>query len=296
MDDRTMGTDVSVIGLGPMGVALGRALLAAGHRVTVWNRTGAKADALVAEGAIRAPSAAAAVAASDVVITCVASYDVSRVVLGAADVAPLLAGRMLIELTTGTPEDARAAEAWARARGADYVDGALMATPMQMGKPDTPIFVSGAESAFARARPVLDALGGGVTYLGASVGAASAWDLATLSCLFGAMLGFFHGARICETENLSVAALGTMIRDIAPVLGEMIRHAGEVVATGRYDDPQSSVRTCAVTMELFVKQARESGIDPTFPAFSAGVFRRAMAAGHAERELGAVIEVLRSGA
>jgi 3-hydroxyisobutyrate dehydrogenase-like beta-hydroxyacid dehydrogenase len=51
-----------------------------------------------------------------------------------------LASRMLVELSTGTPQDARDAEAWARERGADYLDGAIIATPSQIGRPDTPIF------------------------------------------------------------------------------------------------------------------------------------------------------------
>src|SRR5918996_263690 len=54
-----MKGEVSVIGLGAMGSALARALLSNGHRVTVWNRTSAKAEALVQDGAVLAHSAAA---------------------------------------------------------------------------------------------------------------------------------------------------------------------------------------------------------------------------------------------
>jgi hypothetical protein len=109
---------------------------------------------------------------------------------------------------------------WAQERGVDYLDGAIMATPSQIGRPDTPIFVSGAATAFRRSERVHKTLAGNLMYLGELVGAASAWDLATLSCLFGAMLGFFHGARIFESEDLRVGDLGAMIADIAPVLGE----------------------------------------------------------------------------
>ena len=67
-------TDVSVIGLGVMGSALARTLIAGGMSVTVWNRTADKADSLVAAGAARAESAAAAIAASPATITCIASH------------------------------------------------------------------------------------------------------------------------------------------------------------------------------------------------------------------------------
>jgi 3-hydroxyisobutyrate dehydrogenase-like beta-hydroxyacid dehydrogenase len=63
-------TPVTVLGLGSMGQALARAFSAAGHPVTVWNRTPGKAEPLMAEGATLAPDAAGAVAASPLTIVC----------------------------------------------------------------------------------------------------------------------------------------------------------------------------------------------------------------------------------
>ncbi|HEY8460797.1 MAG TPA: NAD(P)-dependent oxidoreductase [Blastocatellia bacterium] len=286
-------SEVSIIGLGAMGAALARTLIDNGHRVTVWNRTGAKAEPLVRDGAILAPSAAAAVEASPIVLVCVEDYKATRNVLGAEDVVPLLSGRTLVELSTGTPQEARDAEAWARKRGAEYLDGAIMATPSQIGRPTTTIFTSGAETAFKRSEPVLKPLAGNLMYMGESVGSASAWDLATLSCLFGALLGFFHGARIFESENLRVDAFGSMIAGISPVIGEIIKQTGEVIQTGDYKNPQSSVKTCTVAFELIAKQAREARINSEFPAFALGIFKKAVAAGYAEEEVAAVIKALR---
>jgi 3-hydroxyisobutyrate dehydrogenase-like beta-hydroxyacid dehydrogenase len=287
-------SEVSVIGLGAMGSALARALLRDGHRVTVWNRTSAKAEPLVRDGALLAHSPAAAVSASPIVLVCVEDYKVTRSILGTEEVAPALAGRVLVELSSGTPQDARDAEAWAQQQGVDYLDGAIMATPSQIGRPDTPIFVSGAETTFRRSELVLKTLAGNLIYMGESVGSAAAWDLATLSCLFGAILGFFHGARIFESEGLRVGDFGSMIANISPVLGEMIKHAGEVIQTGMFDRPQSSVKTCTVAFELFVKHAREARINAEFPTFGLGLFKKAMAAGHGEEEVAALIKVFRA--
>lgn len=290
-----MKAEVSVIGLGVMGSSLARTLLSNGHNVTVWNRTRAKAETLVRDGAILAPSVASAVGASPIVLVCVEDYKVTRSLLETKEVAPSLAGRVLVELSTGTPQDARDAEAWARERGAEYLDGAIMATPSQIGRPDTPIFASGSEKAFRRSEPILKTLAGNLVYMGESVGAASTWDLATLSCLFGAALGFLHGARIFESEGLRVSDLGSMIANISPVLGEMIKHTGEVIQTRTYENPESSVKTCTVGFELFVKQAREAGINSEFPTFALGLSRKAMAAGYGEEEFAALIKVLRRG-
>lgn len=69
---------ISVIGLGNMGEALARAFLRKGYRVTVWNRTAAKADRLAAEGARRAESVAEAAEAGRFVVVCVTTYEIAH--------------------------------------------------------------------------------------------------------------------------------------------------------------------------------------------------------------------------
>ncbi|WP_354520636.1 NAD(P)-binding domain-containing protein [Paenibacillus sp. OAE614] len=294
-EESTNMSDITVIGAGPMGSALARTLLRSGKKVTVWNRTSEKARALVQDGAVFEPDAALAVNASPIIIVCVATYEISRSILGSEDVAARMAGKLVVELSTGTPQDARNSEAWAHEQGADYLDGAIMATPPQIGMPDTPIFLSGSESAYRRSEPVLRVLAGNLIYLGESVGSASAWDLAALSTMFGSMFGFFHGARILESEGHRVDTFGSMIADISPVFGQMIKHEGEVIQSETYNQPQSSVKTCMSTAELWVKQAREARINPDFPNFAKGLYEKAIQAGYENEELAAVIKVLRTG-
>ncbi|MBD0383679.1 NAD(P)-dependent oxidoreductase [Paenibacillus sedimenti] len=289
-------SEVSIIGLGPMGSALARALLANGKRVTVWNRTGANAEPLVREGTVLAPSAASAIEASPVTIICVANYETSYKILDTKETVSALAGRMLVQLSTGTPQQARDNETWAHKRGADYLDGAIAATPSQMGRPDTTIFTSGSNTAFRKSEPFLKDLAGNVLYLGEQVGSASAYDLAFLANLFGSMFGFVHAARILESEGLRVDSFGSMMADIAPIMGEINKHNGQVMQSGMYENPESTMKTCANTGELFVQQAREAQINSEFPVFAQGLFRKAMAAGYGDEEFGALIKVLRENA
>ncbi|MEJ1127528.1 NAD(P)-binding domain-containing protein [Variovorax sp. CCNWLW225] len=283
-------TDVSLIGLGPMGIALARALQP-GHTLTVWNRTAERANPILNQGTVLAPSALAAVQASPVVLVCVADYAASRSILATPGVADALRGKVLVQLSTGTPQDAR--DDWAALSGVAYLDGALLATPGQIGRPDTPLFISGEERALASCRPVLQAIAGNILYMGEPIGNAAAWDLATLSCMFGAMSGFFHGVRICESEGLKVNEFSQMIGAISPVLGEMIDAEGQAIHAGRYGEPESSMATCAGSGRLFVKQAREAKLDASFPDFMMGLFDRALGAGFANERLAAMIKVLR---
>jgi 3-hydroxyisobutyrate dehydrogenase-like beta-hydroxyacid dehydrogenase len=289
-------SDVSVIGLGSMGSALARAMLRAGHRVTVWNRTAAKAAPLTSEGATMAASAATAVAASPVVIVCVDDYDVTRTILGVGDVVAALPGRTVVQLSTGSPQEARTAEAWVQERGAAYLDGAILAYPDEIGTPTAAIFVAGAPSTFQSVEPLLGALAGNVVHLGEQVGAASALDGAALSFVLGGLLGALHGARICEVEGLRVDVFGGMLGSFVPVLAGVLHDVGARIQENRFDDSHAALKTYATAAARLVRQARESRIDGEFPAFVDRVCRRGMAAGLGGEDIAALITLLRGAA
>jgi 3-hydroxyisobutyrate dehydrogenase-like beta-hydroxyacid dehydrogenase len=235
------------------------------------------------------------VGASPIVIVCVDNYTVTNRILDTKEVASALAGRVLVQLTTGSPREARDGEAWARERGADYLDGKIFAWPRHIGTPDAAIFASGAESAFQRSAPLLRSLAGNLTYLGAQVGAAAALHLAGTSYLAGSWLGFVHGARICESEGLRVDAFGSMLADFAPAFAAEAKHLGEAIQMGMYENPERSLATDAGAVEAILQQAREAKINSEFPTFALGLFGLGVAAGYGEEEPAALIKVLRGG-
>ena len=123
------GSDgVAVLGLGKMGAALAEALLATGHAVTLWNRTAAKAEAFVGRGAMVAEEPADAVRAGGIVVACLDDVDTCREILTDAD----LRGRVLLQVTSGTPEELRALESWAVERGAELVEGMILVYPSEI--------------------------------------------------------------------------------------------------------------------------------------------------------------------
>lgn len=84
-----------------------------------------------------------------------------------------LAGRVLIQLSTGSPQQARDLEAWAAGLGAAYLDGAIVASPPQMGSAGATIFASGSMSAWGQSESLLQKLAGNVSYHGEQVSAAA---------------------------------------------------------------------------------------------------------------------------
>lgn len=288
-------SEVSVVGLGAMGSSLARTLLRHGHRVTVWNRTITKAEPLIRDGAEAAADLSSALVASPVLIVCVDNYQVTRNILAAQEVRPLLSGRTLVQLSTGTPQEAREGERWTQDSGADYLDGAVLAYPDQMGTPEAALLVSGAQATFRRCEPLLRSLAGGLTYVGEQVGAASALDCAALSFVLGALLGALHGARICEVEGLRVDEFGSMLAEFTPVVGNEVCQLSERIQASRYDGSQAALRTYSAAAARLVQQARDSRIDADFPRYAADALEQGMSAGLGSEDLAALIKVLRGG-
>ncbi|MGA4837618.1 NAD(P)-dependent oxidoreductase [Streptomyces sp. G45] len=254
-----MGTTaVTVIGLGEMGRALADALLTAGHSTTVWNRSAAKADDLVARGAVRAATVEEAVLASPLTLVCLLDYDVTTALLEPA--AGALRGRTLVNLTNGTPTQAREAEAWAVQRGAAYLDGGIMAIPSTVATPQAFVLYSGQKAPFDAHQATLEALGA-AKYLGADAGTAALYDLALLSAMHVMFDGFFHAVAMA-TSNEEGTATGftellvpwlTNMTQVMPAFAADVDSGGEPALTQGLDVVLAGVRNMA-------RASRDAGV------------------------------------
>jgi 3-hydroxyisobutyrate dehydrogenase-like beta-hydroxyacid dehydrogenase len=202
-------SEVTVIGLGHMGSALARAFLADQHEVTVWNRSPEKAAELVEQGAVLAPDAAAAAAASPVTVMCVTDHTATAQILG--EIGENLAGKLLVQLSTSMPQEARAGEAWAQEHQVKYLQGAITGSPASIGTPGAHILLSGAEDAFHTAEPLLRVLAGQLDYKGAQVGMAPAWDIIMIMHYYGMFLSLFHSVQVCQAEGIPLEQFSALL-------------------------------------------------------------------------------------
>ena len=286
-------SEISMIGLGAMGSALARALLEAGHGLTVWNRTPQKMEPFAALGAETAESALEAVQASPLIMVCIDNYAKTNKLLGAADVAPHLSGRTLIQLSTGTPAEARASEAWMNECGANYLDGIIEPYPDGIGKADARIMVAGSKTVFARTRAVFDCLGGDNLYLGENIAAPATLDLASLTVSLATYVGVAHANRLCEAEGVgvdlyaSIHPKGSRVRELAEIV-----HADDYKLKSLHDG--ASIRIWEECIQRIQSQARDTQMNSELPDFLSSIFKRAGAAGYGEEDLAALIKVLRN--
>ncbi|MGW6424048.1 NAD(P)-dependent oxidoreductase [Nocardia sp. NPDC055053] len=250
---------VSVLGLGAMGSALAQALLTGGHQVTVWNRTAARAEPLVAQGAVLAASSAEALAAADLVILCV--LDDAAVREHIEPVAALLRGHTVVNLTTTTPEQARALGRWAADNEVELIDGGIMAVPSMIGGPGAFVLYSGATAAFDRYRPVLE-LFGRADFVGADPGAAAMYDVSILGGMYAMFAAFQQGGAMVRTTGGTAAQLAALMAPFLQAMATLLaQHAPGIDTPAEYAQEQSDEFTAAA-IDLIDKAAVESG-NPT---------------------------------
>ena len=285
-------SDVTVMGLGAMGSAIAHALLRGGLEVTVWNRTPARMGPLAEAGARTAAVPEAAVLASPVSIISIDDYPATNAILATPAVAGAVAGRALVQFSTGTPREAREGERWAKKHGAQWLDGAILAYPREIGH-SALVFVAGDAHAFERHRALLATLTAELRYLGAAVGAAAALDLAVLSYYIGSHLGLTHGALICESEQVDPEVMTSVIVDSIPSDATEIAHLGATLARNDFGQPGASLGVYSRILDRLLLQARDARISAEIPRFANDLVKRGMAAGLGEEEIVSIIRVLR---
>ncbi|MCG5220366.1 imine reductase family protein [Streptosporangium soli] len=282
---------VTVVGLGSMGSALAAALLDRGHPTTVWNRSAGKAQALVERGARLAATPEESIAASPLIIACVLDYEALHTVLD--PVVGALAGKALVNLTSGSPEQAHEAAAWAQTHGADYLDGAIMTTPPGVGSPEMMFLYSGSDAVFDVHRPTLAALGDPL-HLGADPGLASLYDAALLGLMWATMTGWLHGIALVGAEKIPATAITPIaIRWLTAVNGFLTRYAAQVDA-GRYPGDDATVDVQIAAIDHLIHAAADRGVDNALPEVLKAAMKRAKAAGHGSDSYASLIEVLKN--
>lgn len=283
-------TPVAVLGLGLMGSAIAKTFLTAGHPTVVWNRTGTKTDALVELGATRASSAAAAVAAAPLVVVSLLDDDA----VGAAlrDAGPRLRGRVLVNLTSSTPEQSRRRAEWAGHHGAEYVDGAVMAVPQGIGTPDALLLYSGSESGYRTAEPALRTLAEQSTYLGADHGRAAAFDASLVSVFWLSFFGVSLGLALAEAEGIKGRELVPFTPAVVSLLPDMAARTAAQVEAGHYPGDDTSISSAYTAFTTLREVIARHGIDTGVLDATGEVFRRALAAGHGAEGLARLVPVL----
>ena len=188
-------TKVAFVGLGVMGYHMAGHLQKAGHSVTVYNRTAAKAQKWVKKfrgGAKRTPRDAAK--GAEIVFTCVGNDDDLRsVVLGDKGVfAGMAKGAILVDNTTASAEVARELAAVGKKQGLGFIDAPVSGGEAGAVNGALTVMCGGQKSTFKKAEPVIDCYAQKVTLIGAT-GAGQLTKMVNQICIAGLVQGLSEG-------------------------------------------------------------------------------------------------------
>ncbi|WP_051660818.1 NAD(P)-binding domain-containing protein [Bosea sp. 117] len=258
-----MPSSVSLLGLGSMGSSLARALIAAGIRPTLWNRSPARA-APFADTADLAGSIVEAAGRSDLVIACLINYAATWESLDRPEVIEALKGRTLVQLATGLPAEATELAAWAERHGIFYLDGRICCFPATIGRPDAVIYYGGDAAIFEAHRDTLVALAGQSIYAGADVTNPTKLDSAFLSYCFAAPMAMLYGAAICEAAGLDPDLFFTALPSFSGDVNRRAVSFREAIRARDYTNVQSALQTDLAGARMWLTCASELGVDPRF--------------------------------
>lgn len=286
---------VSMIGLGAMGSALARALLVTDLGVTVWNRSSDKCDALASEGAAVAGSISEAVDCSEVIVVCVRGYDVANDLFRDEGVVAQLAGKVVVQLGNGVPAEVSDAAHWFSEHGAAYVDGSIMTFPDAVGSADCQVLASGDPVAFERCRPVFDAIGGDIRFLGADPVASAVINASGLAFVYLTAHAFISAAALCDAADAPLDLFADVVGNFTTQMPAMFAEYVEMIGRGTYDSTTLRLASGADNLSAIAAFGRDRGVDVGLIDAALRVFDESASAEHGVN-LASIFETLRTAA
>ncbi len=231
-----MSLKLAFIGLGVMGYPMAGHLARAGHQVTVWNRTAAKAEKWAGEyGGTAAPTPAAAAASSDFVMACVGNDDdLRQVTLGKDGIyAGIKPGAVFVDHTTASADVARELAQVATEKGFGCLDAPVSGGQAGAVNGQLTIMVGGDEAVYDQAEPVLKTYAKMIRRMGPA-GSGQLAKMVNQICIAGVLQGLAEGMSLAAATGLDPKTLIEVISKGAAQSWQMENRA-LTMAEGKYD-------------------------------------------------------------
>lgn len=289
---RRVTADIGFIGLGDMGQGIVRRLLDAGHQVTGWNRTAAKASELMLHGMAWADTPRQAAAESEVVFSIVTdSAAVQAVALGENGViAGLSADSVYLDMSTIDPEASREIASKFAAAGLTMLDAPVSGSPITLAQGTASTMVGGDRAAFERVEPVLYDIGSKVSYIG-DCGSAILMKIAVNLTLIVEMVAFCESVAMAEKGGVARSvAVDAMLKSVAA--SPVMAYRGPFILEGNMPDkPLADVTIQQKDLLLALEVARRQGTPAPLAAVSNELLNACRGRGIEHRDFVTVFDV-----
>jgi 3-hydroxyisobutyrate dehydrogenase len=283
---------VALLGTGTMGGGMAANLLKAGFPLAIYNRTRAKAAPFAAQGARIADTPAAAVKGARLVLSMLSDDNASRAAW-TGDQGALAAaepGAILVECSTSSPAWVAELAALAKARSLDLLDAPVTGSRMQAEGGQLTFLVGGSEDALAAIRAPLEAMSKEIIHLGPVTSGAKMKLLNNFLC--GVQVASLaEGMAWLEHSGLDRDKALQVLKNGAP--GSPLISSISARMTSEDYTVNFLLRLLSKDLAYAHAAAAQSGIELSTAANAQALFDRAAAAGYGEKDMSAVVEVLR---
>ncbi len=283
--------DLGFIGLGVMGGRMVKRLLQAGHNVTGYNRTRAKAQWLLEAGMKWADSPRAAAASSNIVFSMVTNTGALRNVAEGPDgfLEGLRPGTIHIDMSTVSPAYSRELAECVAGRGAAMLDAPVSGSVVTLEEGKLSIMVGGNPDIFQRVKPILLDIGPKVTHVGAN-GLAVTMKIATNLSLAVQMLAFSEGVLLAEKSGIRRETAVEVLTN-SVMASPMVKYRGPFVLQ-MPEEAWFNVNMMQKDMNLALELGRQVNVPLPTTALTNEFLSAARGMGLADRDFAALFEVL----
>ncbi|MBI3798529.1 MAG: NAD(P)-dependent oxidoreductase [Deltaproteobacteria bacterium] len=284
---------IGFIGLGNMGLPMAQNLLKAGHSLLVFNRTKARADSLLAQGAVWASSPRAVAAQTEIVLSVLADdAALQAVALGEQGVlAGLAKNGVHVDLSTVSPDTTKNLAQLYQERGVRFLAAPVFGRPEAAAAAKLWICPAGPAEAIERCRPLFDAMGQGVIVVGTEPHLANVLKLVGNFFVISAIETLGEAFTLAEKAGLKVETVLEVIKALLPV--PLFLGYGTRMAHNEFIPPGFGLRLGLKDVSLMRKLADQVNAPLPLADVAHGHLRAALAKGRGDLDWGALITVVR---
>lgn len=281
---------VAWIGLGNMGVPMSTNLVAAGHEVSVWNRTASKCDPVVAEGAKKAATPAEAAKGAEFIFTMVAdSAALTSVILGDDGVVSVLTGgQVVIDMSTVSIESSKECNDAIVSKGCEFLRAPVSGSTVLAKAGGLTVLCSGPKSAYDKTLPLFEKLSKTQFYLGDGDGA-RAMKLALNMMIATSLQMFSESIVLCEKAGIDWNAAMDVIAG-SVLASPLIAYKIPPLRERKYD-PAFSTKLMAKDLDLALSVGKQLGVCTPSTALTKQMLEANIAKGHGEKDFAMLVKL-----